>query len=162
MSQIWKLLREHVFDQLNVSDKNPLFDPTLTVMRAIVAEKIKQFVEPFKAEVAKDLDDKIDNMGNAARELFLMLLHDNKAKYSFYDVEDFCQGESMLLYSLLEGKAQKVDICGAAHRDASMDVVCIPVTGGLMRHVREITAIETKAWVVLYRPSPGELVATDY
>ncbi|KAH6609403.1 hypothetical protein Trco_002749 [Trichoderma cornu-damae] len=162
MSQIWKLLREHVFGQLAVADKNPLSDPVLTVMRAIVAEKIKQFLEPFKMELAKDLDSKIDDVGNAARELLLMLLYDNDAKYSFCDIEDLDRGGPMKLYSSLEHKTHRVDICGADHRDASMDVVFIPVTGGLMRHVRETTVVEKKAWVVLYRPSSEEVVDVEY
>ncbi|KAM0255096.1 hypothetical protein ACHAQJ_006100 [Trichoderma viride] len=156
MSQIWKLLREHIFDQLSITDKDPISDPILTVMRDIAAEKIKQFIEPFKAAAAKDLDIKIDDVGDAARELFHMLRHDSSANYSFYDIKDLSQGESMLLYSVLVNRAQRVDICGAAHRDPSMDVICITAAGGLMRHVRGFTAIETKAWVVLYRPGPEE------
>jgi hypothetical protein len=162
MSQIWKLLREHIFDQLAITDKDPISDPILSVMRDIAAEKIKQFVEPFKAAVTKDLDIKIDDVGGMARELFLMLLRDSSASYSFYDIRDLSQGESLLPYSVLADKAQKVDICGAAHRDVSKDVVCITAAGGLMRHVRGFTVIEAKAWVVVYRPGPGELAITDY
>lgn len=153
MGQIWRLLREHIFDQLTITDKDPEFDPVLTVMRNIVAEKIKQLVEPFKASdtaAKKDLDSKIDDVVRVAKLLF-RLLHYDSAYYSFYDIKDQSHGESLLLYSRLINAAQKVDICGATHRDASRDLVCITASAGLMRHVENDTFLEKKAWVVLYR-----------
>lgn len=154
MSQIWGLLREYILDQLTITDRDPEFDPVLTVMRDIVAEKIKQFVEPFKTRgtaMSKELDGKIDDVVRVAKLLFRMLHYDS-AKYSFYDIKDLSYGEPLLLYSQLINAAQKVDIYGAAHRDVSNDRVCITASAGLMRHVGLNTFLEKKAWVVLLRP----------
>ncbi|KAL6904795.1 hypothetical protein GGI43DRAFT_290262 [Trichoderma evansii] len=157
MSQIWRLLREYIFDQLTITDKDPEFDPVLTVMRDIVAEKIKQFVEPFKATTGtaanRDLDSKIDDVVRVAKVLFRMLHYDS-ANYSFYDVKDQSHGESLLLYSQLINAVQKVDICGAAHRDASKDLVCITASPGLLRHVGRYSFLEKKAGALLHRPGP--------
>lgn len=158
MCQMWRLLREYIFDQLTITKKDPESDPVLTVMRDIAAEKMKQFVEPFKATSLKaetDLISKIEDVVREAKVLFRMLHYDS-ACYSFFDIKDQSYQEPLLLYSQLINAAQKIDICGASHRDASKDLVCITASAGLMRHVGEHTFLEKKAWVVLYRrPEPG-------
>ncbi|PON28428.1 hypothetical protein TGAM01_v202922 [Trichoderma gamsii] len=78
----WRLLRESIFDQLNLSEKNPEIDPLLIVMRRIAAEKVKQLVEPFKAAGAatRELNAEIEDVMRAARRV---LLHDSSANTLF-------------------------------------------------------------------------------
>ncbi|KAL7924092.1 hypothetical protein ACQKWADRAFT_311424 [Trichoderma austrokoningii] len=154
MGQIWRLLREHIFNQLDVTDRDPEFDPLLILMRDIVAEKIKQFVNPFKATAttaAVDLNSKIEDVVRVSKVLFRMLQYDS-TKYSLYEIPDQSGGELLSLYSEFAMAAQKVDICGASHRDASKDRICISASAGLIRRVGHERFIEKKAEVVVYRP----------
>lgn len=155
MGQMWRLLREHIFDQLTISEKDPEHDIVLIMMRDIAGEKVKQLVEPFKATattVVRDLNAEIEDVVRAAKILFRMLQYDG-ANHSFYDIKDQSHGEPLLPYSQLISAAQKVDICGASHRDASEDLICITASAGLIRRIGGHTFLEKKAGVVLHRRS---------
>ncbi|KAM0516433.1 hypothetical protein ACHAPE_005586 [Trichoderma viride] len=156
MSQIWRILCELIFDQLTLAEKNPETDPLLIVKRGIAAQKVKQSVEPFQtagAATTRELHAEIEDVVRTARALFRILLRDSSANYSFYDIKDQSYGGPLLLYSQLINAAQKVDTCGASHRDASEDRICITASAGLIHHIGEKTFLEKKAGVVLYRRS---------
>ncbi|KAK1255131.1 hypothetical protein MKX08_009126 [Trichoderma sp. CBMAI-0020] len=137
------------------SGKGPEFDPILIVMRDIAAENVKQLVEPFRATrtvAARDPNEEIEDVTRAAKVLFRMLQYDG-ANYSFYAIKDQSCGEPLLRYSQLRNATQKVDICGASHRDASENRICITASAGLICHVGERAFLEKKAGVVLSRRS---------
>jgi hypothetical protein len=154
MGQIWRLLCAHIFDQLNITDKDPEADPVLVNMRDAAAAEIKRFLEPFRvtgSTETNEMDSKIDEMVGMAKALFHMLHHDN-AKYLFFFLMDQSSGGPLLLYSQFTDIAEPVEICGAPHRDASWDRIGITAAAGLMIIVGDCRTCLKRAGVVLHRP----------